>query len=438
LAVVFAAGACLGSLVNWAIYALAWCPRTISPWSPAPPNVRPRRWADRVPILGWFGLRRESPVHGRLHWLRPVAMEICLGAALAALYWWEIERLGLIQGQVGRLAIAAPMAALHWQFACHALLLCWMLAASFIDIDEKIIPDEITVTGTLLGMLLAIAAPLPLLPNVEARPAATVVSRPLELAGDGQAAGGQAAGQNRESLWLEPVTAIAPAAWPDRWAERTSWRAALVALACYLLWCFALAPRIWRGRRGPVVALRLIAARMWREYGRAPLAGLVNVGVPAICGLWLISNEAGRAGLVTALVGLVGGGGIVWAVRLIGTAALRREAMGFGDVTLMMMIGTFLGWQACLVAFFIAPFAGLFAGLAQLVFRRDDVIPYGPFLCLAAAATVVGWAAIWSWAEPLFAVGPLVPLVLVVCLGLLGVLLVLWRLAKTWLWGRDG
>ncbi len=63
-------------------------------------------------------------------------------------------------------------------------------------------------------------------------------------------------------------------------------------------------------------------------------------------------------GLFTALLGLVGSGGIVWAVRLIGTAALRREAMGFGDVTLMMMVGTFLGWQACLIAFFISPFAG--------------------------------------------------------------------------------
>ena len=70
------------------------------------------------------------------------------------------------------------------------------------------------------------------------------------------------------------------------------------------------------------------------------------------------SASSAWAGLLTALVGLVGSGGIVWAVRLIGTAALRREAMGFGDVTLMMMIGTFLGWQACLIAFFLAPFAG--------------------------------------------------------------------------------
>jgi prepilin signal peptidase PulO-like enzyme (type II secretory pathway) len=140
--------------------------------------------------------------------------------------------------------------------------------------------------------------------------------------------------------------------------------------------------------------------------------------------------------MLTALVGLAASGGIVWAVRLIGTAALRREAMGFGDVTLMMMIGAFLGWQAGLMLFFIAPFAGLVIGLLQFVLRRDDVIPYGPFLCLAAAACVVGWAPIWNWAQPIFGLGWLVPAMLIVCLVLLGVLLAIWQAIKNALFGR--
>jgi hypothetical protein len=131
----------------------------------------------------------------------------------------------------------------------------------------------------------------------------------------------------------------------------------------------------------------------------------------------------------------VGSGGIVWAVRLIGTAALRREAMGFGDVTLMMMVGTFLGWQACLITFFLAPFAAILIGLAQLILRRDDEIPYVPYLCLAAAAVVVAWAPIWSWARELFDAGPLVLLVLAICLALLGVMLAIWRMIKTILFG---
>jgi leader peptidase (prepilin peptidase)/N-methyltransferase len=200
-------------------------------------------------------------------------------------------------------------------------------------------------------------------------------------------------------------------------------------LGCYWLWCFALAPRIWRGRRGPVIAIGLIGSRLWREFRRGPLLWLWLVGTIAITCVWSLSEKSWE-GLLTALLGLVGSGCLVWAVRLIGTFSLRREAMGFGDVTLMMMIGTFLGWQACLILFFISPLPALFVGIIQLIARRDDVIPFGPFLCLAAATVVVWWAPIWLWAQPMFAQGALVPLVLGVCLILLGVMLTIWRMIK--------
>jgi prepilin signal peptidase PulO-like enzyme (type II secretory pathway) len=182
-------------------------------------------------------------------------------------------------------------------------------------------------------------------------------------------------------------------------------------------------------------ALRLIAIRVCREFNRFPLRPLLGFGTGGIVAVWCLS-EAAWVGLFTSLVGLVASGGIVWAVRLIGTAALRREAMGFGDVTLMMMVGTFIGWQASLIAFFLAPFAGLLIGIAQFVLRRDDVIPYGPFLCMATAAVVIAWAPIWMWAQPMFGMGWLVPAVLVVCLAMLGVMLMIWGMIKAVLFGR--
>ena len=431
LALVFLVGVCLGSLVNWAIYALAWRPRPISPWSQTPPNALPRRTAHRIPVFGWLLLRQEAHLHGRGFWIRPLLLELGLGVALAALYWWEIARLALVQDQVG-VPIGPPLATLHLQFLAHALLLCWMLAASFIDIDEKIIPDEITVSGTLLGLMLATLVPMSLLPHVGERPVSPVIGTLLRNAG-----GMPMPGANGQPLYLEPVTAVAPAAWPPTWGEPRGWESLAVALACYWLWCFALAPRIWRGRRGAAFAMRLIAARLRRELGRPPLSWLLVAGTAGIVCIWAIGGGP-WAGLLTALIGLVASGGIVWAVRLMGTAALRREAMGFGDVTLMMMVGTFLGWQACLIAFFLAPFAALLVGIAQFVFRRDDVIPYGPFLCMASAAVVVGWAPIWVWAQDLFAAGALVPAVLVLCLVLLGVMLAIWQTIKTILFGgRD-
>jgi hypothetical protein len=104
--------------------------------------------------------------------------------------------------------------------------------------------------------------------------------------------------------------------------------------------------------------------------------------------------------------------------------------MGFGDVTLMMMIGAFLGWQAGLVVFFFAPFAGLAVGVVRWALHSDDVIPYGPFLCLAALGVVVGWAAVWNRVQAAFSIGWLVPAAFFVCLLLMGLMLAGWQTIK--------
>jgi len=64
------------------------------------------------------------------------------------------------------------------------------------------------------------------------------------------------------------------------------------------------------------------------------------------------------------------------------------------------------------------------------VLRRGDEIPYGPFLCLATAAVVVQWGWLWPRTEALFSLGVVVPIVLILCLALLGVVLAIWRLIK--------
>ena len=101
LAVVFVVGACLGALANWAIYTWAWNSRPLSPWSRLAPGASPRGRLARLPVVGWFALRHEAEVHGARFWVRPLLIEIGMGVGLAALYWWEVARLGLIQGQAG-------------------------------------------------------------------------------------------------------------------------------------------------------------------------------------------------------------------------------------------------------------------------------------------------------------------------------------------------
>ena len=185
-------------------------------------------------------------------------------------------------------------------------------------------------------------------------------------------------------------------------------------------------PRTWYGRHGWCRALGLSWARLRRDGGTYRCILLGVVGTLAIAGVWRLGGDRWE-GLLTALVGMAAGGGIIWAVRIVGSAVLHREAMGFGDVTLMAMIGVFLGWQSCLMIFFLAPFAGLAIGLFTLALHRESEIPYGPFLCLAAAVVLLRWAGVWNWAEDLFSLGMIIPAIMAVGLVLMAGLLGLWR-----------
>ena len=155
----------VGSLINAGIYALAWRPRQISPWQRRHPQAPTRRWRDFIPVFGWRGLAREERVHGRGFWVRPLLIELFYGIGLPALYWWEAS---------GHLApdpllmgfLPATVVMLHHQFVGHAILMALMLVATFIDFDEKTIPDEITIPGALVGLLLAAIWPDSQLPVV--------------------------------------------------------------------------------------------------------------------------------------------------------------------------------------------------------------------------------------------------------------------------------
>jgi leader peptidase (prepilin peptidase) / N-methyltransferase len=115
-------------------------------------------------------------------------------------------------------------------------------------------------------------------------------------------------------------------------------------------------------------------------------------------------------GLWVGVIGLLAGGGITQFVRLVASMATGREAMGFGDVTLMAMIGAFLGWQAAVLTFFLAPFFGLTHALGKLIkymgkriagqktSSADRELPYGPYLSMAALSLMLSWPWLWPGA----------------------------------------
>jgi len=423
LAAVFLLGACLGAAANLAAYQLSFGRRPISPWGPRHADAPRRGLVARLPIAGWWALRREAALHGAWFWLRPMLVEAGWGAALAALYWWETLRLGLLDGAAGPGGPALQLI-VHTQFAAHALLGTFMLAAALIDIDEQIIPDSITVPGTLAGVLLCTAFPWILLHG----------QKPPLFGGIPPAF------WNAQTTGTWPLLhLLAPQPWEalPAWLTGAPHPGSLVlALGGWWLWCVGLMPRVWYGRFGVRRAMRYFLAKLARERSTYVMLGLGVVGSLGISGVWLAGGRH-FLGLLSALMGVALGGGIVWMVRVMGSAALQREAMGFGDVTLMAMIGSFVGWQPCVLIFFFAPFAGVVVGVGQWLVARHHVIPYGPFLCLAAAVVIVRWAGWWDWTWPVFGLGWFVPAALGACLGLMGLLLGLWRRVREALWPED-
>jgi hypothetical protein len=90
------------------------------------------------------------------------------------------------------------------------------------------------------------------------------------------------------------------------------------------------------------------------------------------------------------ILGYLIGGGVVWAVRILGTLAFGKEALGLGDVHMMAAVGACLGWIDPTLAFFGAAFLGM-AGWAIQLFASGEnkrLLPYGPFL---AMATILVW-----------------------------------------------
>jgi len=76
------------------------------------------------------------------------------------------------------------------------------------------------------------------------------------------------------------------------------------------------------------------------------------------------------------------------------------EAMGGGDVKLMGMVGSFLGWKGALLTIMAGALVGSVVGLGLIMLKRhkmDKVIPFGPFLALGAAATAFYGPDIIAW-----------------------------------------
>jgi leader peptidase (prepilin peptidase)/N-methyltransferase len=119
------------------------------------------------------------------------------------------------------------------------------------------------------------------------------------------------------------------------------------------------------------------------------------ITLPGIVAGLLASLVTGRISWVESVGGALLGSGLFVAIIV-----LSRGGMGGGDLKLGAMLGAFLGWQALLVALFVAVMLGGLSAVALVVSRRlgrKDAIPFGPFLALGGAVALFWADAILAW-----------------------------------------
>lgn len=330
-------GLITGSFLNAVIHRL---PLGISLLNPrrsfCPSCNRTIPWHENLPVASWVLLG------GRCS---GCAMPIAIRYPLV-----ELSTCGLYLVAWGRFGL--PLAPVFWIF------LSLLVAATFIDFDHLIIPDEITLGGAAAGVLCATLLP----------------------------------GLMGEEVWWRGLL----------WS--------LVGAACgyCVLWGVVELGKAAFGRRklrphqpmdleisgseeDPELLLgeeRLpLAEFFYRESDRieAETAFLEINGERHGPGRLTVSHSVLRHGeLEWPLAGLVD----LMPVRASVTEiVLPREAMGFGDVKFLACIGAFLGWQGVLFTLFAGSVIGAVIGVATMALTRGRSggrIPFGPYLALGA------------------------------------------------------
>lgn len=105
-------------------------------------------------------------------------------------------------------------------------------------------------------------------------------------------------------------------------------------------------------------------------------------------------------GLENSILGLLAGGAPLFLIGWAWEKLRKVEAMGGGDVKLMGMVGSFLGWKAALLTIMLGALSGSVAGgtlIALKKHRAENTIPFGPFLAAGALLSLFYGDDILSW-----------------------------------------
>lgn len=378
---VFCLGACVGSFINVVVHRMPAGVSLLYPPSRCPTcGGRLRFFRENLPILGWLTLRGRCRLCGVR--ISPWYALIELGMAMAFLGLYVIFFWTSFQdpwwGEVAGRWWSLQQFLRAWPaWICIAFMLAALYAMTVIDARTFTIPLAIPVFITVTAFILW--------------PVQGLLAR--------------------TPAWLS----VSP--WP---IQGVGWTLSLLALGgvlgvvvgCFLLWTGRLKysfsdyddfvePGETLGdypharREMGVEMLFLVPVILGMGIG-ACLGVFLSDGVPPV---WIQA-------LGGSMLGYLVGGGLVWAVRILGTLGFGREAMGMGDVHLLGCIGAVLGWFDPIIIFFLAPFIGLAWTLLASFTKRRRELPYGPHLAVATVfvllcrpLVVSGWDRLFPQVE---------------------------------------
>jgi leader peptidase (prepilin peptidase)/N-methyltransferase len=178
-----------------------------------------------------------------------------------------------------------------------------------------------------------------------------------------------------------------------------SWRypavEALTGVAVLSLW-LGFGPS-WAFAIAAIFALMMIVL-FFTDYDHQLLPDLVTLpgfGL-GIATAWYnpFLGDPGWPRIVAAVIGAALGSGILWGIGALYSRLRGVEAMGFGDVKMMALVGAFTGPAGVAVTLFAASVVGAITGLALIPLKGKTLQNALPFGCFLAPAAVV--ALLWG------------------------------------------
>ena len=124
------------------------------------------------------------------------------------------------------------------------------------------------------------------------------------------------------------------------------------------------------------------------------------ISLPGIVVGLILSFIVPYISFINSVLGALVGGGIILIIAWVGSIIFKKEAMGGGDVKLAAMIGAFLGWRYTIISLFLGFFLGALIGIILImtkIKKREDAIPFGPFIALGSIITLLWGEKILSW-----------------------------------------